>query len=73
MRVLLRNLDSATLSLVFTGYDVDPLAVNILSGKSARVTTTLSVLDFRAIPDVAAALSAGELTISFSGDSQVLS
>lgn len=72
MKVLLRNLTTAPLPLDFTGYDVVPLATSVLPGKSQMVETSLPLLEFRKIPDVATALGAGNLTVSMRGGSKVL-
>lgn len=73
MKVLLRNLQpSALLNLDFTGFDVVPLIVSIQAQKSEVVETSLSVLEFRKITDVATALGAGNLSISMRGGSKVL-
>lgn len=72
MRVLLRNLTTSSLPFNFTGYDVVPIAISIPSGKSQMIETSLPLLEFRKIPDIATALGAGNITISARGGSKVL-
>ena len=73
MKVILRNLQPvASLDLNFIGYNVTPFNVSILTRKSAVVVANMSVLEFRQIPDVTAALAAGFLSFSADGGAQSL-
>lgn len=73
MKVILRNLQPATpLNLSFAGFDVVPAITSIQPLKSTVVETSLSVLEFRKITDVATALGAGFLSISARGGAKVL-
>jgi hypothetical protein len=73
MKILLRNLQPSTpLNFDFTGTGVTPLLVTVQPLKSQVVETSLSVLEFRKITEIATALGAGNLTMSARGGAKVL-